>query len=185
MVTNLAQEHEGAREVDREDPVPRGGVVDLGRQSTEVAHAGVVDEDVDLPVFLDAGLHHTLDVVFHCDVPGGHGDLRAKLSAAFSNGLEHVLRTSGQHEVGALLGETFGEAFAEAVGRTRDQNGLAGELAHVTPLAPGAPCARRNTRSLLAEAPHGKVHVQQPGEEAIEVALESGRTHLVRGATAA
>jgi hypothetical protein len=78
----------------------------LARQAPQVRDAGVVDEDVDAPVLGDHRHHHVSDSVGIGHVGGMHGDPAAvALPQPGRVLLQQILRTSGQRDVRAGLGQ--------------------------------------------------------------------------------
>ncbi|CAB4909007.1 unannotated protein [freshwater metagenome] len=81
-------------------------------------------------MLFDRRFNNTNDVGFDRHVASHDGDLRAQLAAAFCDYFEHLGAASRQNKIGAFFGETFGEALAQTVRSSGNQNCLTCELTH-------------------------------------------------------
>ncbi len=119
-----------AEQVDLDRAAERVGVDVLARDAARVAHARVVDEDIDLAVRRDRLVDDALHVREHGDVArvGRRlATLRRDLGRVL---LEEVGRARGERDVGAGIGERVCEHDAEAVGAAGDERRLAREIEH-------------------------------------------------------
>ena len=103
---------EGAAQVDGDDGVPAldGEVFDLGH----MLDARVVDQNVDAAKGVGGELHHGLDLRGFAHVGAVVGHLHAQFSD-FGLGAFGIAKTI-QHDVGALLGQSLGNAQSDAAG---------------------------------------------------------------------
>ena len=108
---------EGAAQVDGDDGVPA-----LDREFFDLGHmldACVVDQNVDAAKGVGGEFHHGLDF-------RGFAHVGAVVSHFHTQGSDFGLGAFGiaktiEHDVGALFGQSLGNAQSNATGRTRDQ----------------------------------------------------------------
>jgi hypothetical protein len=98
-------------------------------KGTHACSAGIVDEDVEPPQFLDGSIHHRHHLVFDLDIGWHDKALAARVRRHRRSGpLQIGDRAGGDRDIGAALGEQHRCRGADPRSTARHQRHPAGEI---------------------------------------------------------